>query len=369
VGIYRLLLAIAVVFTHSSPILGIKMVGGLNAVQCFYIISGFYMSMVLNEKYTGRDTYKLFITNRLLRLYPIYWAVLGIVIVTSFIAFKSFHGYYAGLLDPYYKYFIRGNMSWWTWGVLTFSNFALIGQDWLMFTGYHQTDGILMLSHNYKLFDPSINKFLMIPQAWTLGVEITFYLIAPFIVRRPLKSVSWLLGATIILRILSYKFDLNYDPWSYRFFPLELMYFLLGNVAYRLYQKTRLMAIPRWVYTVIFTVVIMGTLLYQEAPVSWYYPLKYTYTALLVLAIPFLFEYTKNNKIDRWVGELSYPLYICHMLFVSAWTVKLFPDLGGHGVTVTAYSLILAIILNHAIAEPIEKIRQKRAASIKSEPI
>lgn len=71
-GIIRLLLAISVLISHTSTIFGFGFVGGQAAVQAFFIISGFYMAFILNEKYIGENnSYKLFITNRLLRLYPI----------------------------------------------------------------------------------------------------------------------------------------------------------------------------------------------------------------------------------------------------------------------------------------------------------
>ncbi|MDH6355821.1 peptidoglycan/LPS O-acetylase OafA/YrhL [Dysgonomonas sp. PH5-45] len=82
-GIIRLLLAISVVINHSTAIFGCRLVGGAVAVQAFYIISGFYMAMILTEKYVGKGSYKLFISNRFLRLYPIYWAILLVVILYS----------------------------------------------------------------------------------------------------------------------------------------------------------------------------------------------------------------------------------------------------------------------------------------------
>ena len=73
-GILRFLLAISVVAHHCGPILGFDFVGGQVAVQSFFIISGFYMSLILNEKYVGiNSSYKLFITNRLIKLYPIFY--------------------------------------------------------------------------------------------------------------------------------------------------------------------------------------------------------------------------------------------------------------------------------------------------------
>jgi peptidoglycan/LPS O-acetylase OafA/YrhL len=52
-GILRLLLAITVFCFHSglSQSLGMTMIDGRAAVFCFFAVSGFYMEMVLSEKY------------------------------------------------------------------------------------------------------------------------------------------------------------------------------------------------------------------------------------------------------------------------------------------------------------------------------
>ena len=45
---------------------------GYVSVQVFYIISGFYMALILNTKYVGPGSYRVFIANRLLRIFPAY---------------------------------------------------------------------------------------------------------------------------------------------------------------------------------------------------------------------------------------------------------------------------------------------------------
>ena len=50
-GIIRFLLALAVVAFHSQRILGLRLMGGNEAVEIFFIISGFYMSLILRGKY------------------------------------------------------------------------------------------------------------------------------------------------------------------------------------------------------------------------------------------------------------------------------------------------------------------------------
>ena len=75
-GTIRFLLAFSVVFAHMD-LHSQFFNNGSDAVQLFFIISGFYMFMVLKEKYVKLDrSYWYFISNRFLRLYPIYFLIL-----------------------------------------------------------------------------------------------------------------------------------------------------------------------------------------------------------------------------------------------------------------------------------------------------
>jgi peptidoglycan/LPS O-acetylase OafA/YrhL len=140
-GLLRFILAITVVLTHSTGILGLKFVGGHIAVQAFYIISGFYMTLILNEKYIGQNSsYKLFITNRLLRLFPIYWCILGLTLMLGMAISIHSHGNNVG---PFKQYTMYGNqMSISTWIFLIFSNIFLFFQDVVMFLGLDTSTGI-----------------------------------------------------------------------------------------------------------------------------------------------------------------------------------------------------------------------------------
>src|SRR6201995_5837701 len=83
-GLLRFWLAMAVVFEHTALFMGdpgrfpyhLRLLNGQTAVQSFYIISGFYISLILNEKYVGRGSGWLFLSNRFLRIYPVYWLML-----------------------------------------------------------------------------------------------------------------------------------------------------------------------------------------------------------------------------------------------------------------------------------------------------
>ena len=79
-GLLRLILALSVFIVHTGSFYGFNLVGFSVAVQSFFVISGFYMSLILNEKYKGPGSYYLFISNRFLRLLPAHWVVLALAV-------------------------------------------------------------------------------------------------------------------------------------------------------------------------------------------------------------------------------------------------------------------------------------------------
>jgi peptidoglycan/LPS O-acetylase OafA/YrhL len=78
------------------------------------------------------------------------------------------------------------------------------------------------------------------------------------------------------------------------------------------------------------------------------------------ISLPFIFYLTKDSKIDRYIGELSYPIYISH-IFVKSCMINLnMPVEGGVGINLTILTIIFSVILNEFVAKKIEKIRLKR---------
>ena len=170
-GIIRFLLAISVLVLHTTPIFGLTLVGGDVAVQAFYIISGFYMSLVLTDKYetTNWKGYKLFITNRLLKLYPVYWVTLVAFLtlgISSVWIFKSTYifDYYIDNIDLITPI----NLVY-----LIFCNIFIIGQDLLFVIGFQNNN--YFFQADYSNANISLHRFLFIKQAWTISLEIYFY--------------------------------------------------------------------------------------------------------------------------------------------------------------------------------------------------
>ena len=68
--------------------------------------------------------------------------------------------------------------------------------------------------------------------AWSLGVELTFYAIAPYLLRRTNRQLLALALLAMLLKIYAIvRLD---NDLPYRLFPLVFIDFLLGVVAYRM---------------------------------------------------------------------------------------------------------------------------------------
>lgn len=360
-GILRFILAISVVLFHSSPIFGFAFVGGQTAVQAFYIISGFYMTLILTEKYVGANkSYKLFITNRFLRLYPIYWLVLIITIIYALVVTAYSEGTNHGVLANFVKYY--SSMGVGSLIFLIFVNTFLFLQDALFFLGLDTITGSFFFTTDFHQTDPYVNMFLLVPQAWTIGMEITFYLIAPFLVTKKLRIISLLIVASLILRLILRSNGLVNDPWSYRFFPTELLFFMLGTVAYHAYLKIKNYNISLLYLKLIFGGLMAFTFFFSfiNVPPNLFALKHPSYLVVFFVCLPFVFQLSKKWKRDSRIGELSYPIYISHILLLT-WLkdVNVIPQ-QYLGLVLTIITVLFSIGLNKLVTDKIEGIRQRR---------
>jgi peptidoglycan/LPS O-acetylase OafA/YrhL len=166
---------------------------------------------------------------------------------------------------------------------------------------------------------------------------------------------------SFLLRIILYKNGYNYDPWTYRFFPTELFFFLVGAICYKIYKYTELrvqkIEFRKILLNVLYISVIIFTVFYSFIDFKNKY---YIYIILFSISLPFIFQLSKNWKIDLAVGELSYPIYISHMFVITCMNINLFklPPVNGLNASIT--TIFIAFLLNEFIAKNVEKFRQRR---------
>ena len=346
-GSIRTLLALAVVFGHADLYL---FTGGTLAVQLFYVISGYLMSLILLSK--SYDSLRAFYINRFLRLFPIYWVVAiltgCVYLVLSTPSSQAFWSVYKSL----------GVDSLW----LTLTNIFLFGQDWIMFTGVENGD--FGWTSNFQNSEVLVWQGLLVPQAWTLGVELSFYLIAPFILR---DKRRWMLLLIISLMLRVYFIYIGLgtkDPFSYRFFPLEIALFLLGAFSHQyikpLFDSFGLAEnkyLIRFI-TLFFIVIIL--VFYLVDINSLLKPL--VLIGSFILALPMLAKFQQGSDLDDWIGSFSYPIYICHWVVIDVTKFLVeqgFLAYGGAAfyLTILVATLFFAYLLDSLISKRVESLR------------
>jgi peptidoglycan/LPS O-acetylase OafA/YrhL len=348
VGSLRTLFSLTVVFAHSPWNAGYIAVGGQNAVQLFYMISGFLISYIIatNPSYSKPSRFYL---NRALRIYPVYYVVAILTLVARVIGDPQFFDIYRDT---------PATAAVW----LAFANLALFGQDWLMFAGVN--DGQLVFAPDFNESEYLLYTGLLLPQAWTLGVELSFYALAPFIVRNR-KTMLLLLFVSLAVRgALIWMGRGTQDPWSYRFFPAELSLFLLGALSAQyllpfwkgVLASGRQDRLPKLATYMLIALSACYFLIPGNEQMK-----KISLFVIFLAFLPLAFIYQSTSRIDNAIGELSYPIYIGHMLVLmvfGVWAKK-------HGITsefvITAGNVVFAsafaYILNKCISGPVERVR------------
>jgi peptidoglycan/LPS O-acetylase OafA/YrhL len=247
---------------------------------------------------------------------------------------------------------------------LVIMNVILLGQDTSMFLGIWPATGELAFNAiHYR--EPSAQMFMVIPQAWTIGTELWFYLFAPFLVRQSRRIVA-VLAVTIALRLaIIHGMGMDWPPWNYCFFPTELPFFLLGALGFKAYAALEGRRFPlRRMGQVAFFGMLLLILAFYKIPWRWIpqpYQLLRADLILFVLpvALPFIFAYTKKNKVDRQIGELSYPIYLTHWIVIDLLRLVDSPWVGRNlGELTCLFTITLSVILWYVVDRPIDAWRQ-----------
>jgi len=358
-GLLRILLALAVVITHSGSSLNGLALPGAVAVQAFFMISGFYIALILNRKYCFRGATKLFYQQRYLRLAPMYWlAILTTYAASALYSAASRHP--AGKLQIWAAY--GHDMSLAGVALLAVTHASMLGLDGLMFCEFSGHPLAPHFTMDWTTAALPAVRFMPLPPAWSLSVELLFYMVAPLLVRRSVRLQLAVAAAAFLARVAAMRLlHLPPDPWNSRFFPFEAGLFILGSVAFR--------ALPAATWLIDRAPALRWALLGVILPAMAFYgriPLAedvrhWAFLAGTLVAIPLLFAASRRSAADRWIGEMSYPLYLIHqvVLFMAE---PLTRRLGGAALDAEILLLPLgaAALLYAVVERPIEAWRARR---------
>jgi len=350
-------LALAVAGAHAASMFGFAgnwILPGSRAVQIFYIISGFLMAMILNEKYPNTLQGNLFFyRNRAAKIFAPYLTILAVTVLVCLLA-KATTGY-ALLLQFWFDR--AGDMTLSTWVFAILTNLFIVGQEWGYLLAYQA--GALFYSLHAASSPPVEAEFTIIGPAWTLSIELLFYVVAPFILRRNLLVLVALACASHAFRLFSYRAGFYSDATDYRFFPFELSLFLYGTICFRLGKF-----LPTFDVKASAAVTAIVVFMILELP-NYFLVHQYQFYFCIGALLPILFDFSRKMQWDRSLGDLSYSLYLAHWpvaFCLAAFTNSVQPSSFGtvwmYPWLAVASSVGAAALVNRLVVAPVDHWRQ-----------
>lgn len=330
-GLLRFLLAVTVIAAHQGSLFGLRFIGnGITAVECFFIISGFYMALVLDTKYSQTWT---FYYNRAVRIYPLYFFCLGT--------------YLCGAA----AYFVATGT--WLGGLSTWSRL----ESWTGTAGPLIANSIIFGADTLHLLPKASGirgaELVLLPAIWSLSVELQYYLLAPWLMKFSNAKLGGVCCLSILLRLWFRQDSSEWPVWLYYFLPSQLVFFICGAWGFRFYRNYLAAGLTRP------RVALAGTILLAAAiclsgNLGLTYDTRWFLIVPFATLIPWVFALCRNNHWDRALGEWSYPLYLTHAVVESLYTpARHFVPAGWKAEAILGASVALsgvAILLDRQIS-------------------
>jgi peptidoglycan/LPS O-acetylase OafA/YrhL len=278
---------------YKSSGLGLVFANGTFAVDVFIILSGFVITLMINNK---SEPITLYLTRRCLRLFTVY----SVLMVNMSIEFLE--------ALPWEHPKTLGRIR-----LFEAANTNLV----------EHTIAHALLAHG--LVPSSLlpyTDYTLMGQAWSLTLELQFYFIAPalFLILR--KNTYVFLTLTVFLLYVEPKFSGFFGHKSFIFGNISL--FLLGIVSCELYLKRSKGIISEGKYIVLFLGCVCAVILYKTYRISvihmipvliWCVAL-FSETMTKQISLFIFFKRFTNTKPVLWLGKVSYSLYCSHMIFL-----------------------------------------------------
>jgi peptidoglycan/LPS O-acetylase OafA/YrhL len=329
IDVYRFILALCVVQGHLLGWGGGAPWLAWQAVFSFYVLSGFLMSLILNQDYgfTAGGLVR-FAVNRWLRLFPIYYAVIGLTVL-----YIAFVGPLNQLNDAITLPSTRAAI---------FANLTIV-----TLTGFNFTPEMQRLS----------------PTTWSLAIEIFCYFLLAVYFAKSRARLFFML--TIGVGVTAAQIFIYFGQPQYGFqnhygvLQAGLIPFALGGLAY-FYRGARI-----YEFSGTKLMVLCGLFAVNFAIGYWsdfhkFVSGLYVVMLLNVLLVPMLFTQTTKHYWQKILGGLSYPIFVCHWLVATLFVIYV-PAIGGRGfmlfAATTVGSVLFSLLLYYGIDRPVQALR------------
>lgn len=322
-GFFRLFLALIVMVYHTVDFLTI----GHAAVYIFFVLSGYWIFKMYHEKYTNYvNSYRTYLRSRLLRIYPMYWSILLFSIVISSVYWKN----------------IKGNIFYWSEGNI----------------------GSTIINNIVLLFRGIRKDFLYIHTAWSLDIELQFYVLAPLLIFFYKSKTSMYLALLVSSAAVLLSLAFNTVFTSYETVFLFLPFFLFGGVIYFSQYKSSYKQAMWSVVSIIGILAIhyifpgLRAFLLDKNSKFLFFDSMYKdgiNVIIALLSIPFIAYNIRqplyNKERDGLMSSMSYVIYLLHWPLISVYATCA----RGFGVVPKAAMLLLYYVITLLLSYLISK--------------
>lgn len=269
-GTYRFLLAVAVLMSH----IGVNLHGynpGVVAVTSFLLISGYVMTLLIDKHYAAPDLVGMFYIDRCARLFP------------QFLFYMSVTLFAVRYLD------IKDDLVSQCTVPAVFANFSMLPLGYFKYLG--------------------LSQCLLIPATWSLGLEMTFYIVVPLLALKWRQVASHAALVSFCVFLSAYFGFLDTDTWAYRLLPGTLYVFIIGMAFAKGNNKVPVIA---WVIAAVLLAAA------QVFPEIWWRASGKEVMLGLVIGIPaiWLLKHKSMSALDNLLGNMSYGVFLNHFLLI-----------------------------------------------------
>lgn len=259
---------------------------GKNGVYLFFVLSGFLITYLLLEEklQTGKISVSKFYGRRILRIWPLYFIILGIGFFLIPFIYFSFPNFFEA--QGFYNERIKN---------------LVYGKNLLLFLFFLSNIAL-------QLFGGVAGA----AQSWSVSVEEQFYFIWPWIVKW-FYNTLWIVLVIIIVAatIINHNIDvIRTCPFLHAFFISFNVDFMamgaLTAIAYRKYNTL--------IRTIIVLRLVIGIVLFMVL-IHLYFEISHITLGLSFgLLILIFIENKIENKLFSELGKWSYGIYMYHPL-------------------------------------------------------
>jgi len=182
-------------------------------------------------------------------------------------------------------------------------NTLIISNPWLMISNF------LMLPLNF--FAYYHNEWIAIPQSWSLGLELQFYLLAPLLILLRKQAAAHI--ASMVVFTIAFSLVIQNDYNGYRMIWGTLLFFMSGIfIRTSGGRKTLLLT---YAY---FAALLILSYVFDSGPMLGNRNLIFGY--LIGLPVVYLLTRIDYHKYDAILGDISYGVYLNHFLIFFAFS-------------------------------------------------